>query len=167
MTGHDPLTVACPDCTVPAGTLCTIRPGAATTWHRTRMDAARHAAAAPGTCGLCHQPLHRLDPTDAAACPPIPDPLTDPQGWAMATNLGYSTGHPGIEHWQADHRGEHYPECNPGCDSTGHRLLGKPNDADWYAEQGRRLASERDDLIAQGVDPADLTVPLHPGDPLP
>lgn len=30
------------------------------------------------------------------------------------------------------------------------------------AEQGRRLASQREDLIAQGVDPADLDVPLHP-----
>lgn len=29
-------------------------------------------------------------------------------------------------------------------------------------EQGRRLASERDDLIAQGVDPAELVVPLAP-----
>jgi hypothetical protein len=31
-------------------------------------------------------------------------------------------------------------------------------------EAGRRLASEREDLIAQGIDPADLTVPLDPGD---
>lgn len=30
------------------------------------------------------------------------------------------------------------------------------------AERGRRLASERDDLIAAGVDPGDLDVPLHP-----
>ena len=29
-------------------------------------------------------------------------------------------------------------------------------------EQGRRLASRRDDLIAAGVDPAELIVPLHP-----
>lgn len=34
------------------------------------------------------------------------------------------------------------------------------------AEQGRRLASTREDLIAQGVDPNELPVPLHP-DPLP
>lgn len=34
------------------------------------------------------------------------------------------------------------------------------------AEQGRRLASIREDLIAQGVDPNELPVPLHP-DPLP
>lgn len=32
------------------------------------------------------------------------------------------------------------------------------------AEQGRRLASEREDLIARGVDPADLEVPLYPDD---
>lgn len=30
------------------------------------------------------------------------------------------------------------------------------------AEQGRRLASEREELIAQGVNPAELEVPLHP-----
>lgn len=29
-------------------------------------------------------------------------------------------------------------------------------------EAGRRLASERDDLIAQGVDPAELVVPIGP-----
>lgn len=29
-------------------------------------------------------------------------------------------------------------------------------------EQGRRLASEREDLIAAGVDPTELAVPLHP-----
>jgi hypothetical protein len=32
------------------------------------------------------------------------------------------------------------------------------------AEEGRRLASQREDLITQGVDPADLLVPLHPAD---
>lgn len=32
------------------------------------------------------------------------------------------------------------------------------------AEYGRVLASEREDLIAQGVDPAVLEVPLHPDD---
>lgn len=31
------------------------------------------------------------------------------------------------------------------------------------AEQGRRLASQRDDLIAAGVDPSQLEIPLHPG----
>lgn len=30
------------------------------------------------------------------------------------------------------------------------------------AEQGRQLASQREDLIAQGVDPNDLPIPLHP-----
>ena len=29
-------------------------------------------------------------------------------------------------------------------------------------DRGRRLASERDDLITQGVDPAELEVPLYP-----
>lgn len=35
----------------------------------------------------------------------------------------------------------------------------KPDD---LAEQGRQLASEREDLIAQGVDPSILAVPLCP-----
>lgn len=30
------------------------------------------------------------------------------------------------------------------------------------AEEGRRLASEREDLIAAGVDPTTLIVPIHP-----
>lgn len=34
-----------------------------------------------------------------------------------------------------------------------------PSPAD-LTEQGRRLASQRDDLIAQGVDPSDLAVPI-------
>lgn len=29
-------------------------------------------------------------------------------------------------------------------------------------EEGRRLATRRDDLIAAGVDPADLLIPLAP-----
>lgn len=33
------------------------------------------------------------------------------------------------------------------------------------AERGRRLASTREDLIASGVDPAELPVPLHPDPP--
>ena len=36
---------------------------------------------------------------------------------------------------------------------------------DRQAENGRRLASEREDLIATGVDPARLAVPLHPVPP--
>lgn len=34
-------------------------------------------------------------------------------------------------------------------------------------ENGRRLASQREDLIAAGVDPAKLAVPLHPIEPRP
>lgn len=35
-------------------------------------------------------------------------------------------------------------------------------DARARAEEGRRLASEREDLIASGVDPQELLIPLHP-----
>lgn len=34
------------------------------------------------------------------------------------------------------------------------------------AERGRRLASQREDLIAAGHDPADLPIPLHPIEPV-
>lgn len=40
-----------------------------------------------------------------------------------------------------------------------------PIDTTALAEQGRRLASQREDLIAQGVDPNDLPIPLHPDTP--
>jgi hypothetical protein len=48
-----------------------------------------------------------------------------------------------------------YETCGPEC---------MANDAGVVAllERGRRLASQRDDLIAAGVDPADLAVPLAP-----
>jgi hypothetical protein len=36
---------------------------------------------------------------------------------------------------------------------------------DGLMESGRKLASEREDLIAQGVDPAELEIPLAPADP--
>mgnify|MGYP006316575597 FL=1 len=39
--------------------------------------------------------------------------------------------------------------------------------ADDLAEQGRKLASARDDLIAQGFDPADLILPLYPSEARP
>jgi hypothetical protein len=32
-------------------------------------------------------------------------------------------------------------------------------------ERGRRVASEREDLIAAGVDPSELVIPLAPDDP--
>jgi hypothetical protein len=32
-------------------------------------------------------------------------------------------------------------------------------------ENGRRLASRREDLIAAGVNPAELVIPLHPAEP--
>lgn len=38
---------------------------------------------------------------------------------------------------------------------------------DDLAEEGRRLASEREDLIQRGADPAQLLVPLHPADRAP
>lgn len=44
------------------------------------------------------------------------------------------------------------PRRTPPMTTAGRRFM----------EQGRQLASERDDLIAQGVDPADLVIPIAP-----
>lgn len=44
-------------------------------------------------------------------------------------------------------------------------LVGGDQDYDELRESGRKLASERDDLIAQGVDPSELKTPIHPIDP--
>jgi hypothetical protein len=49
-------------------------------------------------------------------------------------------------HWRA----------HPSIDQASHD---RPDD---LLEQGRRLASQRDDLIAQGVDPSELEMPLAP-----
>lgn len=38
------------------------------------------------------------------------------------------------------------------------------SDRSSLAEEGRRLASQREDLIAAGVDPTLLALPLHPDD---
>lgn len=35
---------------------------------------------------------------------------------------------------------------------------------EYLAGEGRRLASQREDLIAQGVDPGELDIPIHPDD---
>jgi hypothetical protein len=40
-----------------------------------------------------------------------------------------------------------------------------PDNRAALAELGRRLASQRDDLIARGVNPNLLLVPLHPDEP--
>jgi len=55
------------------------------------------------------------------------------------------------------------------CDECGADLVlvllqvdVRPIDRGSLLEQGRRLASERDDLIARGVDPGELLVPLAP-----
>lgn len=137
----DPLSVPCPACLAPRGTPCGLPDAGA---HTDRNDAARHANVEWGTCGLCSQPMARLRdpddalhpaPDDAAACPPIPDPNV--VGWnayAEVVNAGVTPGRPGLEYFV-------------------------PAD---LLEEGRQLASQRDDLIAQGVDPADLAVPLAP-----
>lgn len=99
---HDPLTVRCPSCMAPPAHPCGDEP------HADRLEAARHAAAVAGTCGLCGQLLHRLtdpddalhlDPADEAACPPLPNPRHDFDAYQAAIHEGARPGHPGVEHW--------------------------------------------------------------------
>lgn len=47
---------------------------------------------------------------------------------------------------------------------TSCRYLNCTCDCHTLAEQGRRLTSRRDDLIAAGADPAALLTPVHPDD---
>lgn len=148
----DPLTVACPDCTVPAGRACaTSGEFDPTTVHGERQRIADLRSLEHGVCALCAAPMVRgtvegspvdawhPDPAHAAACPVIPDPDSDWNAYAATINAGVTPGHPGVEHFLTH-------------DDAAARLT----------EQGRVLASERDDLIAGGADPADLLVPQSP-----
>jgi hypothetical protein len=95
----------CPDCMAPPTVPCGDQP------HADRIRQADLRALEHGTCALCGQPMVRgsvegspidawhPDETTAAACPPIPDPGTDWEGYALATNLGLTPGHPGAEHF--------------------------------------------------------------------
>ena len=72
----------CPACLAPAGVSCGEQP------HTDRIIAAQAQALTRGRCALCGQPMvhgsldgaptdaWHPDPTDAAACPRIPDPAT-------------------------------------------------------------------------------------------
>lgn len=108
MSSADPITVECPDCAVPAGTMCT---SAMNQSHAGRKRLADLRALEQGVCDLCGQwmvrgtvedsPIDAWHPdlTDAAACPPMPDPASDWTGYAEAINRGQAAGHPGLEHF--------------------------------------------------------------------
>lgn len=99
------LTVKCPDCMAPEGVSCGDQP------HADRLRLADLQTLDHGVCALCGRPMVRgtvedapvdawhPDEAHAAACPPIPDPKTDWEGYAFATNLGLTPGHPGAEHF--------------------------------------------------------------------
>ena len=103
----DPLSVACPDCLVPAEEDCAGHYGT----HAARQRLADLRSLDHGTCALCGRPMVKgtveggpvdawhYQPEDAAACPPMPDPLADWNRYATAINLGLSPGHPGMEHF--------------------------------------------------------------------
>jgi hypothetical protein len=102
-------TVPCPDCMAPADVPCRVQAGYP--YHAARVDAAHLNAAERGTCALCSRPMVRMtrpdgtldafhpDPTDADACPQLPDPALNWNAYATAVNLGQSPGRPGIEHF--------------------------------------------------------------------
>lgn len=113
----DPLTVACPDCAVPADTGCRFsdadwqRSDGLAVFHAERRRIADLRALEHGTCALCGQPMVRgsvegapvdawhHQEADAAACPAFPSPQEDWNGYATLVNLGLSPGHPGVEHF--------------------------------------------------------------------
>ena len=98
----------CPACLAPAGVSCGEQP------HTDRIIAAQARNLTHGRCALCGQPMvhgsldgaptdaWHPDPTDAAACPRIPDPAQDWEAYATAVNLGLTPGHPGAEHFVPD-----------------------------------------------------------------
>jgi len=51
---------------------------------------------------------------------------------------------------------------NRSLEERNQRKAGEVHDQ--LAEQGRRLASLREHLIARGVDPSELAAPRHPDD---
>lgn len=109
----NPLDVACPDCQAPTGEGCRVSEGWPDgTLHAARIDSARLRSVEHGTCALCTRPLVRgvrtegeeetvwhPDPTDAALCPPLPDPQTHWNAYAEAHNRGLRPGYPGAEHF--------------------------------------------------------------------
>lgn len=114
------LTVKCPDCMAPEGVSCGDVP------HADRLRLADLQSLDHGVCALCGRPMVRgtvedapvdawhPDEADAAVCPPIPDPKTDWEGYAFATNPGLTPGHPGAEHFIESPPCGHVP-MEPGC----------------------------------------------------
>ena len=111
------LDVACPyegGCGAPAGTPCYTSYDGETHAERRRVAALR--ALDRGTCALCGRlmvrgpaPLDAGHPEDdaAATCPPLPDPRTDWNGYALATQQGLQPGHPGVKHFIPEEAIEH------------------------------------------------------------
>lgn len=129
----DPLSVGCPDCAAPAGTGCYTMSEHYTT-HAARYRVAELRAVEHGTCDLCGQPMVRgtvdgvtdawhPDGLASVGCPVMPDPLTDWNAYATATQAGLSPGHPGAEHFRplgsvrCTHGVDLRPgdECGQGC----------------------------------------------------
>lgn len=105
-----PLDVKCAECEAPPGTPC--RTSYEDQTHQERQRLADLRSLDQGTCALCGQfmvkgsvlgsPVDAWHPdgTDAAACPNLPDPAEDWNGYALAVNLGATPGRPGLEHFR-------------------------------------------------------------------
>lgn len=128
----DPLAVSCEDCLAATNTPCVSAYLPEAGVHESRQRLADLRALTHGTCALCGQFMvygtvlnqppdaWHPDPTDAAACPPLPDPTVDWNGYADAVNAGLSPGHPGVEHFvHASRDPEGHPcgheDRTPGC----------------------------------------------------
>jgi hypothetical protein len=105
----DPTTVTCPECLAPAGHPCQTFGDDA---HADRRRLADLRSLEHGTCALCTQVRGSVDgapvtawhfmPEHVAACPPMPDPGTDWNAYALAVQDGLVPGRPGLEHFIPD-----------------------------------------------------------------
>lgn len=105
----NPLSAPCPDCLSPEDVNC--RSSYGDIVHAERQRIADLRALEQGTCALCGALLVRgaVDglPVDVwhpypadQVCPPLPDPRTDWNDYALALQRGLKPGHPGPEHFQ-------------------------------------------------------------------
>lgn len=110
-TPNPALVVSCPwegGCGAPAGEPC--RTSYGDTVHAERRRLADLRALEHGACALCGRFMVRGSVEDALVdawhpdpadhgCPPLPDPRTDWNGYALALQQGLAPGHPGAEHF--------------------------------------------------------------------
>jgi hypothetical protein len=134
----DPLTVTCPDCGAAPETACYVSSGnaaggfdgAGETTHANRVDL---ADVERGRCALCGLTLYQLNGKrwhagKSTACPPLPDPNTDWNAYAIRLQEGVAPGDPGAINFLTPDQGC-CPECRNGKHSNCDRTTLYPSDA--------------------------------------